>query len=473
MGNVADRAVKGFTSVARPSPGGEEQATGADGRALTPEESKERALKESLAGSRGRFVVRVHSAEHVRGAGDGAAGALGVGPSVNGPYAVFWVEGHGGSGNARKGMAARTPSRRKTEHPVWSAAKDLYCVPNEATDVLVLQVRDSEPSEAAPGSARAAGGRLLGETRVPVRAITERPHPHRVGYRCLVTLSRAAPPRPATKTVFLVRHGQSHWNRAQEDMDLGGLAGFDHGLNEAGVSESRDLNRRWREAASGSPAERAWARATRVYSSPLTRAVTTAAVALHGHPALEGDGGRLVLLSSAREVKGIGGMDCVGVASGAEEVARRALLELGAVVGEDEARRVMCAVDANDCTSPWWTPATSRDSRREVRQRLRNFWEAIQFDGHACSIVVGHSNFGRELCRHYLGPGVSDALGDRLRAKKLQNAGVVALTVSFEGVEPVVTAAELVFGSTLADEAEAPPPDPVPMAALASPPEQK
>ena len=50
--------------------------------------------------------------------------------------------------------------------------------------------------------------------------------------------------------------------------------------------------------------------AGKVFSSPLTRALQTALLALEGHQALKARG--ITCLRSAREVKGVGGLDCLG-----------------------------------------------------------------------------------------------------------------------------------------------------------------
>ena len=41
-----------------------------------------------------------------------------------------------------------------------------------------------------------------------------------------------------TKTVFLIRHGESRWNKAQHDLNLAGMAGDnDHPLNLQGIEQ--------------------------------------------------------------------------------------------------------------------------------------------------------------------------------------------------------------------------------------------
>ena len=53
---------------------------------------------------------------------------------------------------------------------------------------------------------------------------------------------------PKQKTIFLIRHGESKWNKAQASVDIGGLLDLDHALSERGVQQAIDLNDRWRAA---------------------------------------------------------------------------------------------------------------------------------------------------------------------------------------------------------------------------------
>ena len=57
--------------------------------------------------------------------------------------------------------------------------------------------------------------------------------------------------------LFLIRHGESRWNKAQRDLALHKMADFDHPLNATGVKQAQDFNRAWtiaRDAAlSGQP----------------------------------------------------------------------------------------------------------------------------------------------------------------------------------------------------------------------------
>jgi hypothetical protein len=136
-------------------------------------------------------------------------------------------------------------------------------------------------------------------------------------------------------TLFLVRHGESAWNRAQADKDVLSMLAFDHPLEPLGVQQAKNGNAQWKEAMeesqldglnrSLSSGELAFTQVSAAFSSPLTRAVQTACLYLEDHPVLKR--GPMRLLSSVREIKGIGGLDTVGKGMGkGVEVRARATL---------------------------------------------------------------------------------------------------------------------------------------------------
>jgi hypothetical protein len=54
-------------------------------------------------------------------------------------------------------------------------------------------------------------------------------------------------PPPVYRTFFLLRHGQSKWNRAMARISLAGMLDRDHALTLEGIQQAIDLNSRWRE----------------------------------------------------------------------------------------------------------------------------------------------------------------------------------------------------------------------------------
>ena len=142
-----------------------------------------------------------------------------------------------------------------------------------------------------------------------------------------LTLDTGSIPR-RRKRVFFVRHGESAWNEAQREYKLSKMIRFDHLLNAAGAAQATrfgEIAAAGRGGGDGNhrdgtgmdpfltplvdlspatpsftpsfaPAPRGvvgggdddWARsyaaAERCFTSPLTRAVQTAALILHAHP---------------------------------------------------------------------------------------------------------------------------------------------------------------------------------------------
>ena len=230
------------------------------------------------------------------------------------------------------------------------------------------------------------------------------------------------------KTIFVVRHGKSVWNKAQEEKDLVALIGRDHGLCAAGVEQAERLNscvRRVVEehqtklrresgialrAVADSPAaavadlghaadpispqeelEQQFFRAGEIFVSPLTRAIQTALIGLQNHPSAKRRG--IKLMREIREVKHtVGGLDTLGVAKG-EEIRARTLSKLDELyLGEfvqldsngvamafphDDSRAreayeklkkyAAIPIDHTDVTDMWWTVMTDTKSALDVR----------------------------------------------------------------------------------------------------------
>lgn len=124
--------------------------------------------------------------------------------------------------------------------------------------------------------------------------------------------------RACRKTVFLVRHAESVWNAAMETKSVTQLLGFDHQLTMAGVLQARQSYKaapHYTAAAAATDRGRQWCNAE-LLCSPLARAVQTALLVCEGHPRAAPDAGGIKLCSVLREVKGTGGLDCVGSAQG-------------------------------------------------------------------------------------------------------------------------------------------------------------
>ena len=379
--------------------------------------------------------------------------------------------------------------RAASETLVWNSTRDLG-VNIQSEDVLLVVVRGS-------GGRNGYGGRALAQASVSGSQLPS------VGSRAVLELRRGVlllpgcsllvervppPPSPLRTVLYLVRHGESAWNEAKREKNVLAMMSYDHPLTMRGTQQAEALRDRWLSEATDTeqktlPEVREFVEAGAIFSSPLTRALQTAAVALAGHPALsvrsasatpggleaptvrtsvegstealqsvppgigEGDGGgapaellganagvestlaalraasvaegaacaggegaaadiqdaekgsgnaaahaavatganessnapnvdplkgRITLLSSAREVKGIGGLDTVGVAKGSD-IARRAAKKLAAVAGAQTAAAAFgpgTVIDPNDASSEWWTTTDDRDSSKEMEERL-------------------------------------------------------------------------------------------------------
>eukprot|EP00429_Kryptoperidinium_foliaceum_P047878 CAMPEP_0176110114 /NCGR_PEP_ID=MMETSP0120_2-20121206/55291_1 /TAXON_ID=160619 /ORGANISM="Kryptoperidinium foliaceum, Strain CCMP 1326" /LENGTH=342 /DNA_ID=CAMNT_0017444315 /DNA_START=68 /DNA_END=1096 /DNA_ORIENTATION=+ len=277
----------------------------------------------------------------------------------------------------------------------------------------------------------------------------------------------AEPPSPGNElprrqTVFFVRHAESRWNRAQADYALMSMMWEnDHGLTEDGRRQAEELRRRLGSARDllasgaegrvGGEAEAKWVHQLlnpdKVYSSPFTRAVSTASLALRD---LVREDRPLVLLKEARESKNIGGADSTGVAVG-QEIRDRVEDELRMLYEEDgetvqneaveEFRRM--ALDVSDVEEPWWGGylGDSEDHLHEridaLMSRLRQTRGSLPGGG-GVSVLVGHSLFFRSLFARHLG-GAAEAedlqwVEDSLQMYVLPFCGIVGATFEWDEV---------------------------------------
>jgi len=249
--------------------------------------------------------------------------------------------------------------------------------------------------------------------------------------------------------VFLIRHGQSEWNLAAKRLDLWTmLSQVDHALTREGVNQAKRLREavECARAADDEDAKVFLAPSTRVFSSPLKRAVSTAAVAL-------GPSRRITLLPDARELAWpIGGPDSIGSATG-EEIARSALQALGSIdpqYGEGSAAHedLAAAIDASAARTRWWTGF--RESRRAVAARLSSLLASqLLPTGCGASVLVCHSVLIRQVFVDCASPALAESQPEllaRLRVRKLENCGVVRVELDAAGL---ISSAGLAFESKL------------------------
>lgn len=130
-------------------------------------------------------------------------------------------------------------------------------------------------------------------------------------------------------------------------------------------------------------------------------AVQTAIVALHLHPTVASSG--ITLLRSAREIKGVGSLDTVGKATGADILVRAEKTLLEEVEDSVKVQKYMQVdLELNDTVSEWWTGTEAVDTDADVDDRLMDLFAFLQFSGGSAAIVVGHSLLFREILRRYM-----------------------------------------------------------------------
>jgi len=232
----------------------------------------------------------------------------------------------------------------------------------------------------------------------------------------------------SVKKIYLIRHAQSRWNKAQKHHNLLAMVKErDHPLTSAGYRQAHALALEIEAASRGDGSFGSLLDASAVWCSPHTRALQTTLVGLH--PLLEGGQLRVCLKPSARERKSLGGFDSVGAGRG-DQCVHRALRKLYGIVDACEVERLRTVrVDTDEAQEKWWS--CTRDSRASVRSRINKLLLDIQSSPHCSIIIVGHSHFFRELFRSCACKSEEAALGLQLRNDKIPNCGVASCTISF------------------------------------------
>jgi len=360
------------------------------------------------------------------------------------PYVKFWIEDTASS-TGFKGRKHRTLTRRGTDRPVWRSVREMGITP-EQEDVLEVELWDDQS-----GSDTA-----MASVRIPIQDIDVRPkwfHMQPVDKEAHypggaqgedsmsgVCLRFVPGDPPQRKTVYLIRHGESVWNQAQKDKNVGDMLDFDHPLNKTGIEQAQKLRQSWQEAAEaargGAPGLEGgkldgFLEADAIYSSPLSRALQTALVGLKDLPVAEREG--LTLWRSIREIKGIGGLDCVGEAVGVE-IAHRSETCMAEVMGPANAKNTMCVVDPGDAVSEWWTGVDDRDTTSSLNDRFIEVMNTLRYGAARAPILVGHSLFFKDFFKRFTGPAFERAnkrLAADLQNRKISNAGCVAVDLEF------------------------------------------
>jgi broad specificity phosphatase PhoE len=262
-------------------------------------------------------------------------------------------------------------------------------------------------------------------------------------------------PSSMVKTVFFIRHGESKWNQAQESMNLlNMLKEYDHGLSATGkvqaVGLAQDISASVVNGQARNPDAGELLSATRIFCSPLTRAIQTSLIGLQAHPVMRRTG--LVLTKDVREIKKIGGFDTVGIEQGAAKIRARVLKEMKTLYPtalEEVGMLTGVAIDAGDATNEWWTPPEQADSKQAVESRIDDLFLKLQFAVDDTIIVTGHSLLWKHMYKTrgsaHLGPEAG-AFGKC----KMPNCGVVKCEIDFSKPrDRMITSLKLLFGKQL------------------------
>lgn len=392
-----------------------------------------------------------------------------------------YVLAHAEQGGNQVGEKARWACQASCSNPCWNLAQDLGISKHRYTedDQLHIEVWDYDPLKA---------DKIIGHLDLPIADLHvdtwyEKPlslssaSRERISARAkgrildeslqpnlrLMVISEPV----QTKSIFLIRHGESVWNKAQKNKNVSQMMKqVDHPLSVDGLRQGKDLAQKLTAAVAkleeegSSPSEQGEVSANLrqllstevVMASPLTRAVETALVGVG--PILKRTG-VLRLCRNAREKRNTGGRDTTGTARGEQEIAERARKALIQAGGTEAEVSEYCSVriDATESHNKWWND--SSESMAKVQDRIHQFLQQLRYMKEERVAVIGHSLFFRALLKNHMhesasviGPGTPSL--KELTSKKLMNCGVAAITLDFtRHVQNPITAVELLLDTKL------------------------
>mmetsp|Transcript_41004 Transcript_41004/g.108374 ORF Transcript_41004/g.108374 Transcript_41004/m.108374 type:complete len:281 (+) Transcript_41004:2-844(+) len=189
-----------------------------------------------------------------------------------------------------------------------------------------------------------------------------------------------------------------------------------------------------------------------LWSSPLTRALQTALVALE--PLLQLPGRTLELKLNVREKKNFGGLDSIGRVCG-DECYQRALAELrsmdegeGGPTSADMGPLSSLSVDPVEVGEEWWVSDGAEDSK-SLDERLNELLHQIEHAPAERIVIVGHSHYYRAFFKRFLHPAFfhRDAgLARTLQTKSVPNCCVLSCSLDFSfRPYPVMNVSEINF----------------------------
>lgn len=353
--------------------------------------------------------------------------------------------------------AASWPIKWDATNPLWDSARAFGSEPPAKGSELKLHFYDHDDlnKDDLIGTAAISTGMLGGaEVKVPIKMSGIKPL--KAGPPYCVLRREMASRFTAKKTIYVVRHGESVWNKAQADKDVGAMmSDVDHPLNEKGREQAEGLLNSIK--AGGAHAEELLA-VPAVMCSPLTRAVQTCLIGLEPLLLQEGcDPYSVALNPNLREKRNLGGKDSSGKWTGAAlkkgVAAETAKLYSDAPERAETLNRVELGL--SQVQNKWWLG--SKESEPAVYERIAELLSQVRYSNFESQVLVGHSHYFREMFRKFASGScvLLDAEGkamekEEMCAKKLSNAGIAKVVLDFGAdADAPLMSVQLLFGTKL------------------------
>ncbi|GAB5371806.1 hypothetical protein AAMO2058_001611400 [Amorphochlora amoebiformis] len=341
------------------------------------------------------------------------------------------------------------PCKADSSCPVWNSTRPLTTQGDRST--LIIEIWHDEQNKGSNlkiGKLSIGIKHLLHGPKTSMSVPLNRKVKPNPNGNCKAIIQIVDEP-PKKKWLYLIRHAQSKWNAAKREFDLVTAFGIrDHGLTKIGANQAETLRKRSMSRCEyGSEQGEAYAnfyQAQKVYTSPLSRAVESAVLALRDHKCVKQDG--IYLLADVREKRTLMGMDCTGQFKG-KEILAHVQKEFKELLGEVQDTIKDVSILPNDAEHLWWS--TKAESSMGFRSRLDEAMKNIIYDQAKSIVVVCHSMVIREIFKRYLSPDFfreDFALGSDLSNEKVQNMAVVGARLDTTKVQ-CIQHASLMFGS--------------------------
>ncbi|CAE7441215.1 EXD3 [Symbiodinium natans] len=373
------------------------------------------------------FLEQVVSAGGIKDPAPGCVPA-----SSRWPFVRVWAE----RGGKILGEVAQWPARASSQ-PTWFSARKLgFRLAAASSATLRIEVRDGSTVLA---SAQTDMKDLQVHQRISLAADVQPGVPKSsVSFQILDCQAVLRP-----RTVYLVRHGESEWNKAQSSLNLHGMVRTtDHPLSAKGRDQAEALRHllqiEFDKARSGkaSPSVAPMLKPGLILASPLGRALQTAVIT-YGPLLDKADAheNEMVLVPNCKEKQNFGGLDTVCTKLG-EEILQSSQEELKSLYSDLEKDTFIInsfrqlRFDLEEVQERWW-PEGQAESTAQMKARMQEFMYQLLFSSQECLVVFGHSLFFQQLMREFMSEDVRRSeTGQLLSKSKLPNCGVVRLDLA-------------------------------------------